>query len=84
MNPIWEPTERSIWRETITRTMPQDMMPTTATCSDRLKRLRGGEEGSARQRVEAKPDGRHDQKHGEQPGIKPGGQRYFVRNKPRA
>ena len=40
MKPICEPTERSIWRETMTSTMPHAMMPTTATCSDRLKRLR--------------------------------------------
>ena len=84
MNPIWEPTERSIWRETITRTMPHDMIPTTATCSDRLKRLRGVRKVPPGQGVEAEPDGRHDQQHGQQPDIQSGRHRHFVRNDPRA
>ena len=67
-----------MWRETITSTMPQAMMPTTATCSDRLKRLRGVRKMPPVSASKAEPDGRHDQQHGEQPDIESGRRRHFV------
>src|SRR3989338_9119699 len=36
-----DPTERSIWRATITKTMPVAMMPTETVCTEMLKILRG-------------------------------------------
>jgi len=39
--PSREPTDRSMLRETMMRTMPVAMTATEAVCTDRLKRLRG-------------------------------------------
>src|SRR5215216_3120403 len=39
--PRMEPTERSIWRATITSTMPAAMTATDAVCTERFHRLRG-------------------------------------------
>ena len=36
-----EPTDRSMWRATITKTMPQAMMATGTVCTAMLKTLRG-------------------------------------------
>jgi len=72
-----------MWRETMTRTMPHDIMPTTATCSDRIEQVARRQEGSAGQDVEADPNGRHDQQHGEQPNIESGRRRHFIRYDPR-
>jgi hypothetical protein len=41
MKPSSEPTDRSMCRVTITKTMPVAITATDAVCTDRLKRLRG-------------------------------------------
>ena len=41
MTASMEPTERSMFRETMTSTIPVAMIPTAAVCTDRFQRFRG-------------------------------------------
>ena len=40
-NPRIDPTDRSMWRVTITRTMPVAIIPIDDVCTDRFHKLRG-------------------------------------------
>ena len=82
MKPSCEPTDRSMWRETMTSTMPRRHDADNRDLQRQVEEVAGGQEDTARQKVEAEPDQNEDADHGEQPRIEPDGLRQIVGQRP--
>ena len=69
MKPSSDPTERSMLRDTMIRTMPLARMAMVAVWTDRFQRLRGDRKRPLRREVEADPDDGERDQHADQANV---------------
>ena len=76
VNPRTDPTERSMFRDTMISTIPVVMTATAADWTERFQRKRGVRNRPSDRQIERQPQDGHRDEHAEQPDIEPnGGQR---------